>query len=129
MRAHCTRLYTDDAGASRFEDVAIPLSEAYANPPASPLPFAAFVPTAGSFFVGVPASWDGDMAHPCPRRQILVTVRGEYRVTVTDGTERRFPPGSVLLAEDTTGLGHMTSTVSADDVIIFAVALPAADDR
>jgi len=55
---------------------------------------------------------------------IFVTVRGEYEVTVSDGATHRFPPGSVLIVEDTTGAGHSTRITSNEDVIVFAVGLP-----
>jgi hypothetical protein len=53
-----------------------------------------------------------------------VTARGEYEVTSSDGAVRRFPPGSVLLLEDTTGQGHSTRITSSEDCIVFAVGLP-----
>jgi phosphopantetheinyl transferase (holo-ACP synthase) len=56
---------------------------------------------------------------------IFVTTRGEYQVTTSDGVTRRFPVGSVLIIEDTTGAGHSTKITSVEDAIGFAVALPA----
>ena len=67
-----------------------------------------------------------DSPHPSPRRMIFVTVQGEYQITAS-GETRRFPAGSVLVAEDTTGVGHSTKIINGSgDVIIFAVNLPAA---
>jgi hypothetical protein len=60
---------------------------------------------------------------PAPRRQVFVTARGEYEVTAGDGTIRRFPEGSVLLLEDTTGAGHSTRITSGEECIVFAVGL------
>jgi len=70
-----------------------------------------------------PTDWNGGEKHPAPRRAIFVTVRGEYEVTSTDGARRRFPAGSVLLIEDTTGDGHSTTITSDEDCIIFALGL------
>jgi hypothetical protein len=56
---------------------------------------------------------------------ILVTTQGEHQITTSEGVIRHFPVGSVLIVEDTTGAGHSTKITSAEDVIIFAVALPA----
>jgi hypothetical protein len=53
-----------------------------------------------------------------------VTVPGEYEVTTSKGDVRRFPRGSVLLVEDTTGKGHSTKIVSDEDGVGFCVALP-----
>ena len=68
---------------------------------------------------------EGGRTAPAPRRMIFVTTQGEYQVTTSDGVSRRFPVGSVLIIEDTTGAGHSTKITSAEDAIGFAVALPA----
>jgi len=64
----------------------------------------------------------GNALHTAPRRFIIVEVQGEYSVTTSKGVTRRFPPGSVLLVEDTTGRGHSSKTIS--DGFSFCVALP-----
>jgi hypothetical protein len=125
MRAHYTRIFTDAGGASRFADLEIELSAGFAVPPAEPLHSAPFLAPDGTFWIGAPIDWKGDTAHPAPRRAIFVTARGEYEVTTTDGVVRRFPAGSVLLVEDTTGDGHSTTITSAEDCLVFAVGLPA----
>jgi hypothetical protein len=61
--------------------------------------------------------------HPTPHRQIFCTLEGEYEVTASDGTVRRFPPGSVLVLEDTWGKGHATRIVSKGENLVFGVAL------
>jgi hypothetical protein len=45
--------------------------------------------------------------HNAPLRQYVVTLTGWWEIEVSDGEVRRFGPGSVLLAEDTTGKGHV----------------------
>ncbi len=127
MRATYTRLYADDQGISRFEDLGVDLIPGFATPPADPLHLARFVPAERCYWLGAPTDWKGDAAHPTPRRQILVTVQGEYEVTAGDGTKRRFPVGSVVLVEDTTGSGHSTKITSTGDALVFAVGLPPTD--
>lgn len=46
--------------------------------------------------------------HPAPRRQLIVTLSGEAEVETGDGTKMRFLPGDVMLAEDTSGQGHIS---------------------
>jgi hypothetical protein len=128
MRASYTRLFTDEVGVARFEDLDVELAPGFAVPPAEPLHSAPFLPTEGSLWVGAPTGWRGDAPHPAPRRQLFVTVRGEYQVTAGDGSIRRFPVGSVLLLEDTTGTGHSTRITSGEDCIVFAVGLPRATE-
>jgi hypothetical protein len=127
VRATYTRLYADAQGISRFEDLELDLIPGFAMPPAEPLHLARFAPAERCYWLGAPADWKGDAAHPTPRRQILVTIQGEYEVSAGDGTKRRFPVGSVVLVEDTTGSGHSTRITSANDALVFAVGLPPDD--
>lgn len=124
MQAHYTRIFTDHQGVARFDEVAITLEKGFAVPPAEPLHVAPFLPAENSFWIGAPTTWKGHQAHPAPRRQIFVTVSGEYEVTAGDNVKRRFPPGSVLVIEDTTGSGHSSTITSSEDAIVFAVGLP-----
>ena len=123
MHAQYVRLFTDERGNSLFEDKEIELASGFAVPPAEPLHFAQFFDADNSFWIGAPTTWKGEESHPTPRRQIFITVRGEYQVTAGDGALRKFPAGSVLLLEDITGTGHSTRITSADDCIVFAVGL------
>ncbi|HZQ65604.1 MAG TPA: hypothetical protein VFA66_10305 [Gaiellaceae bacterium] len=49
--------------------------------------------------------------HNAPYALFIVGLRGTFSVEVSDGELREFPPGSVLLVEDTTGKGHITRRV------------------
>jgi hypothetical protein len=126
MLAQYTRLFTDERGSSRLAEVDIELSVGFAAPPVEPLHFAQFLAPDDTFWIGAPTNWKGDAVHPAPRRAIFVTVRGEYQVTTSDGVARRFPAGSVLIVEDTTGDGHSTTITSNEDCFIFAIGLPTA---
>jgi hypothetical protein len=46
--------------------------------------------------------------HPAPFRQLIVILQGEMLVEIGDGSKRRLGQGEILLAEDTTGHGHIT---------------------
>jgi hypothetical protein len=127
VRATYTRLYADEKGICRFEDLTVDLIPGFAMPPADPLHLARFAPAERCYWLGAPDDWRGDTAHPTPRRQILVTVQGEYEVTAGDGMKRRFPIGSVVLVEDTTGSGHSTKITSAGEPLVIAVGLPPTD--
>lgn len=118
------RLFADAQGESHFEEVDVALSPVDFAPPAPPLHVAALFPAVRCGFVGAPPDWDGQVPHPSPRRQLFCYLCGEYEVTASDGTTRRFPAGSLLLLEDTTGKGHRTRISSDEDVLIVSVALP-----
>jgi hypothetical protein len=123
MQVRYTRLFTDPEGESRFEDQSSQLQLGFAAPPAAPLYSAKFSPAVESFWMGAVPTWKGDIPHPAPRRMAFVTVQGEYQIEASTGETRRFPAGSVLLIEDTTGVGHKTKNISGEDTIVFAVAL------
>ena len=107
MKARYARLFADANGNPCFEDLSVELISGFAVPPAEPLhtaPF--FAPDGPTFWIVSPPSWDGGEPHPAPRRMIFITVRGEYEVFTKEGLARKFPVGSVLVVEDTSGHGH-----------------------
>ena len=126
MRQLYTRLYADAKGASHFEDCAASLEIPFGVPPAEPLHAARLGPAEAVLFFGGPASWKGTTHHPAPRRMMLVTVAGEFRIEASDGEARSFPLGSVLILDDTVGAGHSTRFPTAEGCIVLAVNLPAA---
>jgi hypothetical protein len=105
------RLYSDDEGESHFEDVEIDLTSTDYAPPAPPLNLSAFTPATQFCFMNAPAGWSSDW-HPSSGRNVFFVLTGEWEVTASDGETRRFPAGSVLLVEDTTGKGHASRVVS-----------------
>ena len=117
------RLFNDSDGASHFEDIEVPLRPKHFAPPAPPLNIGNFLDASQTLWVGAPSGWDGREPHPSPKRQLFITLQGEYEVTASDGTVRRFPQGSVLLLEDTSGQGHVTKICGGSDVLIFGVVL------
>ena len=50
--------------------------------------------------------------HNAPRRQYIVMLEGSVEIEIGDGTRRVFHPGEILLAEDTTGQGHISRAVN-----------------
>jgi len=49
--------------------------------------------------------------HTAPRRQYVIILEGQVEIEIGDGTKRRFGPGEMFLAEDTTGHGHISRAV------------------
>jgi hypothetical protein len=124
MQAHYTRLFTDEHGASRFEDVSVEMQPLFKVGGTKPLFTGPLQPNEGFCFGGAPRGWNGDARHPAPRRFLAVTVSGEFEVTTSTGDTRRFGPGSVYLVEDTTGAGHSTRVFGDEEVISVGMFLP-----
>lgn len=115
-----TRLYVDSAGESHFEEMAYRLDPEVTSPA---LFAATLAPAAECRIVGATPAWEGSQPHTSPRRQVFCTLRGEYEVTASDGTIRRFPPGRLLLLEDVRGKGHTTRLTGGGDLLVLVVTL------
>lgn len=113
------RLYTDNLGESHFDDVEMDLAPVEYASHAPPLNLSRFIPATQFAFMSAPAGWSADW-HPASARSVYLLLSGEWEVTASDGDVRRFSPGSVLIAEDTTGNGH-ASRVSSDCESLAAV--------
>jgi hypothetical protein len=61
--------------------------------------------------------------HPAPRRQLVVTLTGESEIELEGGRKIRLSPGHILLAEDTTGQGHISRAVGSKDRIALDIGL------
>ena len=61
--------------------------------------------------------------HTAPRRQYVITLAGESEVEIGDGTKIRLHPGHILLAEDTTGQGHISRALGTEDRISIFLPL------
>lgn len=118
-----TRLYSDERGTTHFADEEMTFTIADFAPPAPALHVSAFAQATRIGFCQEPAGWTGD-AHPTPRRQYVLVLAGEFHVTVSDGEERTFTPGSVILLEDTAGDGHRSAFTGTDDACLALVQLP-----
>lgn len=119
------RLYTDEAGESRFEDVTLVaepkgvdydsrLMAALSDP----------IPAVRVFLRDVVKEASSVAPHNAPRRQFIVQLTGESEVETSTGEVRRFGPGSIMLLEDTDGKGHITRGLSGGDRLTLVVALP-----
>jgi len=122
QQATYTRIFTDEAGESHFEECNVELLPAEFAPPAGPLNVLKLADGAAAIsLVGGLPDWQGDIPHPSPRRQFMCTMTGSYEVTASDGSRREFGPGRLLLLEDTHGKGHSTRII--DDCIVVAISL------
>ena len=112
------RIYADADGESHFEDLEIALS---GQPGGSE--YSELIPATGVIFRRSPADQFIDW-HPAPRRQFVITLSGEAEIEASDGEVRHIGPGTVMLAEDITGKGHITRGVGTAERISLFVPLP-----
>ena len=117
------KVFTDEEGETHFEDVEIELESAEFAPPAPPINLSSYNPATQYAFCLFPSGWFGDW-HPVPQRRIFFILSGESEAQVSDGEVRRFGPGSILLAEDTWGKGHLSRVLGSKDMVVAVVQLP-----
>ena len=114
-----TRIYTGDDGQTHAEEYEVPLTtQRGATELSEPVDVTSvqFRRTSPEYFI----DW-----HTAPRRQYVITLAGESEVEFGDGTKVRLYPGHILLAEDTTGQGHISRAVGSEDRI--SIFLPLAE--
>lgn len=100
------RLYTGPDNQSHFEDIDMPMKDA------GKIGFLSErVKATGIVFRETGGDYDYDF-HTAPRRQYVVNLEGEVEIEVGDGTRRILRSGDILLAEDTTGQGHISRAVA-----------------
>jgi len=104
-----TVIVTTDSGSSAFEDAELTLSEQPMGDLAPPMFVGSLGACEGAALVQFDA-FHGE-PHPAVPAQWVVPLRGVIEVEVSDGTSRRFGPGDLLLATDSSGQGHITRVV------------------
>ncbi|MGR6914947.1 hypothetical protein ACU635_11930 [[Actinomadura] parvosata] len=104
-----TRIVRMEDGGSAFEDGELALEQRQVAEGVPPMAVGALPSRDGVQFLRS-AAFDSS-AHPAPREQWVVLVKGMIEVLVSDGSRRRFGPGDLVLAADTSGRGHVTTGV------------------
>src|SRR5690242_12975325 len=108
------RIYAGPDGESHFEDVDVALGPVEFLPGRQVVELSSPSPAIGTAFIRLQTGWDSGGRYNAPRKSLFVTLAGEVEIEASDGTERRFGPGTVFLAEDTTGKGHVTKPVGGE---------------
>eukprot|EP01121_Diplochlamys_sp_Union-15-3_P012488 TRINITY_DN3745_c0_g1_i1.p1 TRINITY_DN3745_c0_g1~~TRINITY_DN3745_c0_g1_i1.p1 ORF type:complete len:445 (+),score=77.41 TRINITY_DN3745_c0_g1_i1:50-1336(+) len=102
-----TRVYADEEGNSKFEDIVFPLSKKteignLSEPqPARSITFRYTGP-------------EYNHQHNAPKKQYVLLLDGGVEITISDGTKRAFKTGDILLMEDTKGKGHTSKTIDGN---------------
>ena len=100
-----TRLYTGSNGQSFFEEGEVVLSVADIGKLSSAI-------SADRIFFGEVEDINEVSWHNPPCRQYVIMLKGGIEIEIGDGTKKTFKEGDIVLAEDTTGQGHITRPAS-----------------
>ncbi len=117
-----TRIVRTPDGGSAFEPDSFELEDRQVAEGVPPMAVTGLPSEGGVLFLRS-AAFDST-PHPAPREQWVVMLRGTIEVTVTDGTRRRFAPGDLVLAADTTGTGHTTTGVGPPPFEALFIPVP-----
>jgi hypothetical protein len=111
-----TRIYTGPDNESHFEEKEVELKFN------GDMEVSALESAEGILFRRAPASHLHSF-HPAPRRQYVITLSGQVEIETGDGTVKRFGPGDVMLADDTSGRGHITRVVGGQPRVYVMIPL------
>jgi hypothetical protein len=112
-----TRLYTGPDGKTKVEEFEIPLKSDRPNQELSEV-----VDVTRLQFRRQSAAFTDDW-HPASRRQYVVNLAGESEIELDGGRKIHLGPGSILLAEDTSGKGHITRASGSADRLSLTIGL------
>ncbi|MFC1899965.1 hypothetical protein ACFLYN_00045 [Chloroflexota bacterium] len=101
-----TRMYTGEDGESHFDDIDISLDDSGEMDRRSEL-----IKATGIIFRETGGEYDLNW-HNAERRQFVINLEGSVEIVLGDGSSRILGPGDILLAEDTTGKGHISRAVN-----------------
>ena len=107
-RVTCLRIFADAGGETHMEDVDIALQPRKLFKSNPPLRLSDNVAASWFNICHVPAGMHEVDWHNPPQRLLVLWLTGEVEFETSDGNIRRLPAGSVVLAEDTTGKGHIS---------------------
>jgi hypothetical protein len=106
-------LYTGDDGLSYFKDVEVPMDDRGHGTELSDI----FGATAMVMRRNT-SDYELDY-HTAPRRQFIINLTGTVEIVASGGETRQFGPGSIMLADDTTGKGHISKALTDERISIF----------
>ena len=114
------RLYTDEAGDSRFDSYDLPMELHEHAPPAAP--FLLTEPEFATKYIlfRIPPGWNGGQ-HTTPNYRLVICLAGALRFIGSAGDTLTLHPGDRMMDMNTTGKRHDTEVVSqesAEGIII-----------
>jgi len=111
-----TRLYTGPDGQTHAEEINAKFAPAGGNDVYK------LMANSGAEIHRAPPGRVADW-HTAPRRQYVVTISGHGEIELMGGKKIEVGPGSIELAEDLTGKGHITRTIGNEDRVTIQIPL------
>ena len=108
-------LYTGPDGLSYFRDTEVAMHVDTKDPGTE---LSKLFTSTGMMFRHNSSDYQMDY-HPAPRRQFIINLSGEVEIVASGGETRRFGAGSIMLADDRTGKGHISRLLTQERVSLF----------
>jgi hypothetical protein len=113
------RIYADPEGESHMEEMSVALLPKEVFKDNLPLRLSTVFKAKSMSFCRVPAAMRQVNWHNPPNRKFVFWLSGEVEFETSDGDVRRVAAGSVVLAEDTTGKGHISRHPQEGQLLAF----------
>jgi hypothetical protein len=107
------RMFTDEAGESRFDSYKVPLTLHEHAPPAAPFLLSEPSTATKYLFFRIPPGWVGAQ-HPTPSYRLVICLSGALKFIGSTGETLILRAGDRMMDMNTTGKGHATEVVSSN---------------
>ena len=112
------RIYADAAGETHMQDADVALIPRQFFKGLPPLRLSDTMAATGCNFCRVPAGMSVVDWHNPRVRELVIWLTGEVEVETSDGDVRRLSAGSIVIAEDTTGKGHISRHPAEGQLVV-----------
>ena len=120
-RVTCLRIFADASGETHMEDIDIALQARKLFKDNPPPRLSDNIAASWFNICHVPAGMREVDWHNPPQRLLVLWLTGEVEFETSDGDIRRLAAGSVVLVEDTTGKGHISSHPLEGQLVVHVV--------
>jgi hypothetical protein len=110
-----THIYTGPDGRSHFRDLSVPTTVNALSGRET----VEYLPSTGAGLGEAAVAGPARDFHNAPRRQFVAVLTGALLIETGDGTQQRFGPGDIFLADDLTGQGHKTADVASPARLLY----------
>jgi hypothetical protein len=117
-RVTCLRIYADAKGETHMQDIDIALLPREFFKDRAPLRLSDTLGASGCNICRVPSGMHEVGWHNPRGRKLVIWLTGDVEFETSDGDVRRVAAGSIVLAEDTTGKGHISRHPAEGQLVV-----------